>query len=356
MGDKRVDAHSRGSMKAGFRFYSGPYTTLPLQPSGANPLIRVCTGPPRTAGLMLPRLVSQPVEADLFALPRVWGAYRWRSRMHEAAELAELARVWCKPLLVWHTGDLNPIVPFQHAIVFQQGLERSRTYSNRFLAPAFIEDPAMTVSSGEAVVRKKSPKPTVGFCGYGAAHPLKLAYSLASNLAFAVRYRLGRSYYEPPPLVPATVLRARVLNSLALSPHVETKFIVRRRYRAGHRERRSGQDTVREFFENIYGTDYTLCVRGYGNWSLRFYETLACGRIPIFVDTDSRLPFDNLIDWTRYCVWVPAEEVERAGEFVADFHSRLSERDFQELQRACRHLWLDRLSMEGFVAHMHELI
>jgi hypothetical protein len=85
-----------------------------------------------------------------------------------------------------------------------------------------------------------------------------------------------------------------------------------------------------------------------GNYSIRFYETLSCGRIPVFVNTDCVLPFEEWIDWKSYCVWVEAHEVARAAEKVAEFHDGLSDAEFRDRQRACRQLWLDWLSPLGF--------
>ncbi len=109
-----------------------------------------------------------------------------------------------------------------------------------------------------------------------------------------------------------------------------------------------------EFVNNIFNTDYTVCIRGGGNFSKRLYETLCCGRIPIFVDTDSVLPYDFAVDWKRYCVWIDRSEVPHIAEKVAGFHAGLSPNDFEDLQRECRKLWQDRLSRQGFFDHFHE--
>ena len=79
-----------------------------------------------------------------------------------------------------------------------------------------------------------------------------------------------------------------------------------------------------------------LCARGRGNFSYRLYETLCSGRIPVFIDTDCVLPFEDVIDWRSLCVWVPEAEVDQVAERVADFHARLSPVELPELQVAVR--------------------
>ena len=98
----------------------------------------------------------------------------------------------------------------------------------------------------------------------------------------------------------------------------------------------------------MFASDYVLCARGHGNYSIRFYETLSSGRIPVFINTDCVLPFEEWIDWKRYCVWVEEHEVARVAEKVAEFHDGLSDGEFRDRQRACRQLWSEWLSPLGF--------
>ena len=103
-----------------------------------------------------------------------------------------------------------------------------------------------------------------------------------------------------------------------------------------------------EFRDNVLGSHYTLCPRGGGNWSYRFYETLCLGRIPVFFNTDCSLPFESLINWRDYCVWVEGGEIEHAADAILEHYHRHSAESFAELQRRCRQLWLEFLSLDGF--------
>jgi len=113
------------------------------------------------------------------------------------------------------------------------------------------------------------------------------------------------------------------------------------------------QQWRRNFVDNMIDGDYVLCTRGFGNFSYRLYEALCCGRIPVFVNTDCVLPYEHLIDWRQYCVWVEEYEIDMIGDIVARFHAGLSDTDFHDLQRACRRLWDEWLSPTGFFANFH---
>ena len=150
------------------------------------------------------------------------------------------------------------------------------------------------------------------------------------------------------------LLRQRVLELLRQSPHMETDFIPRTQYKAGAQTPEQEAQSRREFFENIRDTDYTVCVRGGGNFSVRLYETLAMGRIPILVDTDSLLPYADDRRWRECCVYVRQDELPHIAEKVLAFHAALSEEAFLETQRQARRFWEERLSFNGFFTHFPE--
>ena len=285
--------------------------------------------------------------ADLVIAPRVWGSYVSARDLTEPNALAAIAKRAGKPFLVWHTGDLSPLITDPDWIVLVNGLDRSRRKPNWFVAPHFIDDPMTTYQRQASSTPEKPAKPRVGFCGYASSSFVKLAYSVGQNLQFRILYAVGRKAYEPPPLIPSTLLRGKVLARLRAHGGVQTDFILRTKYRTG---------STADFYRNILETDYTVCVRGYGNWSVRLYETLACGRIPVFIDTDCGLPFDNRIDWRQYSVWIPETDVAHAAEHVVEFHDRLSGHQLRDLQRECRRLWETRLSHKGFLDHLSESI
>ena len=144
------------------------------------------------------------------------------------------------------------------------------------------------------------------------------------------------------------MVRGYVLKKLQQFTNVETNFILRKQYRAGVKENKDTHQTTLEFYKNIHQSDYVLCIRGAGNFSVRFYETLAMGRIPVFINTDCSLPLDKTIPWRTHVVWVEYRERHRVAQKVTEFHQALSETDFIALQRANRNLWKDYLTLGGF--------
>jgi hypothetical protein len=269
-----------------------------------------------------------------------------------AEEFVALAASKDRPAVVFMTRDSVEEVPLAGSVVFRTSLLASARRPNEYALPYWMPDEVEARFGGELPLRKKSARPSVGFCGQSpmkADARTRLSRSLrAVPVVRDLAYRLGVN----PDADFSFYARAQALAALSRSREVESNFILRDAWFGAAVEPGAGRRRLerlrREYVENMLGSDYVLCVRGHGNYSIRFYETLSCGRIPVFVNTDCVLPFEGWIDWRRYCVWVEGGEVARVAEKVAEFHAGLSDAEFKDRQRACRRLWLDWLSPLGF--------
>jgi exostosin family protein len=280
-------------------------------------------------------------EADVAVFPRDWN---WvaddPAAVERAREFAAQSTAAGKPVTVFYWSDADDPVPLD-AHVFRTSLYRSRRRPKEFAQPAWSEDFVERHLGGRLPLREKSSAPVVGFCG--------LAPGGWRRWVTLARTRRPEA---------ASTLRARALHELERAPGLATNFIPRRQFLGGAIGR-GGVDAAamqrarREYVQNMVDSDYVLCARGAGNFSYRLYETLSCGRIPVFVDTDCVLPYDWLIDWRAHCIWVDADKLDAIGDRVLELHEGLSDDEFVERQRACRRLWEEYLRPEGFFAHFH---
>jgi hypothetical protein len=140
------------------------------------------------------------------------------------------------------------------------------------------------------------------------------------------------------------------MSHLNASRLVDTSFIVRDAYFGGIPAPQSQVRT--EYIQNILESDYVLCVRGNGNFSFRFFETMSLGRTPVLIDTDCVLPFEFVHDYRSLCVIVPESRVHQVAEQVAEFHARFDETSYREHQKRVRSFWAEWLSAEGFFRHL----
>lgn len=253
--------------------------------------------------------VDDPAAADQLLYPHL---------IHQdPVDLAELAREHLdlskrlgKRLLLFVLSDHEE--PFPEArshdvTIFRTSLRASdRSENERVL-------PYVWGCREEAPFPAREPaarRPVVGFCGTLRSHPIRPACAR----------KLRRSW------------------------RIRTRFVVRKRFWGG---RPHEPEVVREFFENIRDSDFTLAPRGRGNFSIRFYQTLSCGRIPIVPDTDTLLPFADRIPWRSISVVAPtpADLPRLALEFWRREH-------VARVQAQCRSVWEEFLSARGFAAQL----
>jgi hypothetical protein len=276
-----------------------------------------------------------PLEsADVVVFPREWSP----SLAEDVARVAAEARDAGKPTVVFAGGDDYAPVP-DATLALETSLYRSQRQPNEFALPAWSEDFVTAHLGGELPLRKRGPRPVVGFCGLAPR-----------RRGFLGRLRTHAAHAG---------IRGRALQLLQAHGGVETNFVVRAQFLGGAVAGGSVDAAAmtrvrREYVQNMVDSDYVLCARGAGNFSYRLYETLSCGRIPVFVDTDCVLPLEFTADWRSHCVWIDAGELDSIGDRVAEFHEALGDDDFVELQRECRRFWKEYVAPEGFFAHFHE--
>ena len=51
-------------------------------------------------------------------------------------------------------------------------------------------------------------------------------------------------------------------------------------------------------------------------FSYRFYEALNMGRVPILIDTDTELPFERIIDWSKFIIKVKEDQIDQLPDLI----------------------------------------
>lgn len=285
-------------------------------------------------------------EAELAVVPRVF------EHTDPAAFRSVLARAERRGLrtLVFGAHDLEPLMPDESVILLHAGPTRGAQPHADVLAVPFIFTDRTPVQEP----RPGGDRPSVAFCGQGAYRRGALAAQMLVRGARLLQNRF-RPRVVAPPLRGHVGLRASALRALSDHSGVDDRFLIRDRYRAGVSNEAERAATQAEFDDNLRSSTYALCVRGTGNFSARFYEALSFGRVPLFVDTDCVLPFEDEIDWRARTVWVPSSEVESIADRLVESHRGVvtdPARDAVELRR----LWEDRLTTNGYFSHLPRVV
>lgn len=108
-----------------------------------------------------------------------------------------------------------------------------------------------------------------------------------------------------------------------------------------------------EYYNNIKDNLFTLCVRGWGNYSYRFCQTICMGRIPVLVDTDCCLPYEEIFDYDKHIVRVkPTENIVDA---INIFYNKNKD-NLIDIQRELFVFGNDCLTPIGFFKNLHKII
>ncbi len=296
-------------------------------------------------------------EADYAVLPSTWHRYLSDGTTEVALRFAQKAAEAGKQVIVFHERDYDYKFPTDNALLFTPTIEKDRT-PHEFGLPAWIPDH----TDGPAPLREKQERPSVSFCGQVLKPKLKsrLVQFARTSLPGFSELRMSGYSASLRENFRYKFLRAQAIQILLDHPGVDTNFVLRGDFFAGADQKATADEKTEarktalgDFLTNLHDSDYSLCVRGIGNYSLRFYEIMAAGRPMLFFDTDCILPYDFLLDWPKELVWVPLSEHRNAGQILVDHHAALSPEQFADQQRRMREIWEEWLSPDGFFRNFY---
>lgn len=292
--------------------------------------------------------VIEAETADFWVLPMLWNYYYDRNLQQQAIAYCERAFVAGKKVLSMSGGDQGITIPVkENTIVYRQSGYRSKLKKNERTMPFILTDPVGVFLENEVVlfVNEGSLKPIVGFCGM-APHGLKTAVKERVQIIVRnLKSRLGINNGDIQEIMSSSNLRFDVLEVFRKDNRFATNYIIRQKYRGGLQTPENREKTTLEYYNNQLESDIITCVRGVGNFSLRLYETLAMGRIPVFVDTDAPLPEISGKNWNDYVIWVDRKNIAQAPEIAMNW---LKNKDIGVQKRKNRQLWIDEMRLDNF--------
>lgn len=91
-----------------------------------------------------------------------------------------------------------------------------------------------------------------------------------------------------------------------------------------------------EWYKVLNNSKYILCPRGFAVNSIRFFETMAFGRIPVLISDDAKLPLEKYINYDKFIVRVPEEEILNTSNYINEFENKYS---IEEASKECHDIW-----------------
>ncbi|HEY4493179.1 MAG TPA: exostosin family protein [Candidatus Paceibacterota bacterium] len=269
-------------------------------------------------------IVNDPKTCDYFLLPYDYFNIEARQFEEYLKNFTALAHKHNKKIIIFDFSDLDKKIYIPDSIQFRVSLYKTDKSGNEIAMPPFVEN------LGVLTPRAKSDKPTIGFVGYSRA-------TLKSLFKFGAHK-------------PGLYFRHKAIGLLQDSNDVITNFKERTSY-AGHIDtiNMNPVEARQEFIDNIASSDLTLAPKGDGNYSIRFFETLALGRIPILIDTDCVLPFEDVLDYSKFIFRINYRELDKISDKFQMWWETLSSEEFQGMQTRAREAFENHLRMDKFL-------
>lgn len=280
-------------------------------------------------------IVKNPEEADFFLVPHVYS--RIKDKRDYINDFVSLSEKYQKSAIIFAYQDSSEKIDIPRTIIFRPSQYRSSLAENEVIMPAFVENMA---GLGGVFLKDKKGKPSVGFVG-------KAGFE---NFFHFIKFFIKNTFLLKDPFKSGIYYRKRAMSFLSKSKDVVSNFIVRSSYSGNLKSIPLDPSVARkEYLGNIISNDFTLCLKGDGNYSLRFYETLALGRIPLFIDTDCVLPMEDIIKYDDIIIRVDYKNIASVASLTEKIYQGWSQEEYVSKQRKAREVFEKYLYMPVFI-------
>ncbi len=243
---------------------------------------------------------------------------------------------------------------YDYITTFRLSGFKSKLSPNTIIIPALIEDAYTKYDFRNEVITNFS-KPSVGFVGHANKSYSNVVKDVLIHILLKLRSVILNEPKDNQKFYSSAFNRYLFLKQFEDISFIQSDFIFREKYRAGIDKNQSRKKTELEYFLNINSNLFTLCIRGAGNFSVRFYEVLSNGRIPFFIDTDCKLPFEDLIDWKKHIYFSKLVNGKIDFNDFYNWYYSKTEQELTDIQYSNRKLWLDYFERENFIRTIYNI-
>ena len=266
------------------------------------------------------------------------------------------AEIYSKPLIIDATCDLDTPLDLPTANILRFGLYKSLKKTFETERPYWSNHKTKTQLESLEIL-PRTQKPAVGFCGttsalgkyfkIGKTLPFPVSKTLLSQGSLAqkidMRLKKGMSHQ----------LRKIAMNLLEEDRRIESNFDITNTLQDYYNPANTNRVLLeKRFIDNMNKSDYSLCVRANGNYSGRFYMALNAGCIPLVIDTDVEIPFEEKI----HLIKVPLKSLHKIGDLVLEHFEKHTTKQLQEMKLENRDIYNQLMAPDRFIPNFIESI
>jgi len=268
-------------------------------------------------------------------------------------EAVVAAQQYGKPIIIDATSDSDVFLNLPTAHILRCGLYKSLQQTFETECPFWSNYRTKNILDFMTVNQNKGNKPVVGFCGTTSSRGRLsnlVKSSVPKNLTqFALSQgKIARQIDIRVKEGMSLKLRQATIDLLVKDPRIETYFDITNNHQSYYSQSEQNRILLEKLFiKNMQRCDYTLCVRGTGNYSGRFYMALNAGRIPIVLDTDVVIPYEDLL----YIIKVPIQDFHRIGDIILEHFESVTELELKYIKLQNKEVFNQFLTPEKFFAN-----
>jgi len=297
-------------------------------------------------------VIETPAEADFLLIPHSY--FSVQDNKTYIDQFVALAKRYNKRIIVFAYGDNEDDSVIPHATIFRYSGYRYRGVNeNEIIMPTQIY--AGDILEEPFLLRDRQDKPVVSFCGWAGFSSWKewlryISKIIPLDIKKYVFFNTHADVYKQ-----GVYWRKKAIKALIHSSLLKTSFLIRNFYAANKYTIQGDPEVLRkEYIQNITDSDFVLVARGDSNMAVRFYETLALGRIPVVIDTEWVLPLEDIIDYKKFVVFVPYTDIKNADKYIRKFWDSLSDEEFKKRQKLARETFMKYLKFDSFLKFIFE--
>jgi hypothetical protein len=304
-------------------------------------------------------VVSEKKDCDFYVYPK----YFLLDNFDELQAYANDAQINGKKVIVFSYWEIDDYIDINKNILWHKRCTKINNPSNEFCLPPFPEDLLKYNDNKINFIKEwKKKKYSIGYTWYSNYYNIRsFLYYISVRCIWSLcrmkpikkllmRYKKEALYWR---LVNAWIwnyCRWKTIREIKKLEKYELNFIQR-----NHALTTTGtkKDMREEYIRNLNESDFALVVRWFGNYSFRQYEALSLGKIPIYIDTWAKLPFQNKINYNELFIIVPIEKIKKIGNYI-DNYIKKNKWKLKEIQRKIRKTYEDYFTIKNYYSKIIE--
>ncbi len=256
------------------------------------------------------------------------------------------------PIFTDATSDFDHGITEDYIYTMRIGGYSFKERAQDIYIPPHADDVLERECEGNLVLRDKTETPSVGFAGWAHLSFKQKLRTFVKEAPIRIKGIFDKKYRA---MQKGVLWRAKVMRVLQSVYGIETNFLVRTSFSSHTGTAEKDISVLRkEFVDNLLNNDYALCVRGDANASVRLFEALSVGRIPLILNTEQILPLGDVIDYDSFSLVVDHSEISDLPQILKDFHKNISPEEFKEMQMKARDAYKNHMRLDALHTYIHQ--